>query len=125
MPSACSRNEDKGPPSRSRKAGLFTVGSSKSTSEKVRPAGSWHPSAAQPGAEDTANDGGAKWTDDVVLERCSECGLTIEEYTAEDIGLCIIILGTFMHGEPNLASPMLPEILRIVAKFAEKILYFQ
>jgi hypothetical protein len=100
------------------------VGSSKSTSEKVRPAGSWHPSAAQSGAEDTANDGGAKWTDDVVLERCSECGLTIEEYTAEDIGLCIIILGTFMHGEPNLASPMLPEILRIVAKFADKKLAF-
>lgn len=85
-----------------------------------------HPSAVQPGAEtqpDTVNDGGAKWTDDVVLERCSECGLTIEEYTAEDIGLCIIILGTFMHGEPNLASPMLPEILRIVAKYGPEVFF--
>lgn len=30
--------------------------------------------------------------------------------------MCIINLGTFIHREPSLAAPLLPEILRVVTK---------
>lgn len=48
--------------------------------------------------------------------RCSECGTIKEEYSDEELGLCIINLGTFIHREPSLAAPLLPEILRVVTK---------
>ncbi|KAL1492637.1 hypothetical protein ABEB36_010867 [Hypothenemus hampei] len=56
-------------------------------------------------------------------ERCSECGTTREFYSDEEIGLCIIILGTFIHREPSLAAPMLPDILSIAAKIATNASY--
>ncbi|XP_057672302.1 protein unc-79 homolog isoform X3 [Diorhabda carinulata] len=61
--------------------------------------------------------------DDCVTERCSECGLVKEEYSDEEIGLCIVTLGTFIHREPALAAPMLPDILSIVAKVATNVMY--
>lgn len=61
--------------------------------------------------------------DDCVTERCSECGLVKEEYSDEEIGLCIVTLGTFIHREPALAAPMLPDILSIVAKVATNVTY--
>lgn len=54
--------------------------------------------------------------DYTVCERCSECGALIEEYTDEEVGLLIVILGTFIHREPAMAAPFLPEILTITAK---------
>lgn len=53
----------------------------------------------------------------ILAYRCSECGTTIEEYSDEEIGLCIVTLGTFIHREPALAAPLLPDILNIVAKY--------
>jgi hypothetical protein len=53
--------------------------------------------------------------DECVYERCSECGTVKEEYSDEELGLCIVILGTFVHREPALAAPLLPEILSVVA----------
>lgn len=52
----------------------------------------------------------------VIYCRCSECGTIKEEYSDEELGLCIINLGTFIHREPSLAAPLLPEILRVVTK---------
>lgn len=57
--------------------------------------------------------------DYTVCERCSECGALIEEYTDEEIGLLIVILGTFIHREPSMAAPFLPEILTITAKYVD------
>lgn len=54
--------------------------------------------------------------DDCVLQRCAECGAPREEYSDEELGLCIVILGTFIHREPGLAAPLLPKILSTVAK---------
>lgn len=54
--------------------------------------------------------------DDCVYDRCSECGTIKEEYSDEELGLCIITLGTFIHREPSLAAPLLPEILGVVTK---------
>uniref|UniRef100_A0A1B0CGN7 Protein unc-79 homolog n=2 Tax=Lutzomyia longipalpis TaxID=7200 RepID=A0A1B0CGN7_LUTLO len=56
--------------------------------------------------------------DDCVCGRCGECGAVLEEYSDEEIGILIIILGTFIHREPTLAAPFLPEILLVVSKFA-------
>ncbi|KAL9895818.1 UNC-79 domain-containing protein isoform 2-T3 [Glossina fuscipes fuscipes] len=56
--------------------------------------------------------------DYAVCERCSECGALIEEYTDEEVGLLIVILGTFIHREPAMAAPFLPEILTITAKIS-------
>uniref|UniRef100_A0A1A9ZXT2 Protein unc-79 homolog n=1 Tax=Glossina pallidipes TaxID=7398 RepID=A0A1A9ZXT2_GLOPL len=56
--------------------------------------------------------------DYTVCERCSECGALIEEYTDEEVGLLIVILGTFIHREPAMAAPFLPEILTITAKIS-------
>ncbi|XP_076225876.1 UNC-79 domain-containing protein isoform X2 [Nomia melanderi] len=61
--------------------------------------------------------------DDCIYERCSECGTLKEEYSDEELGLCIINLGTFIHREPSLAAPLLPEILRVVTKVALNAMY--
>ncbi|XP_020280656.1 protein unc-79 homolog isoform X3 [Pseudomyrmex gracilis] len=60
---------------------------------------------------------------DCVYDRCSECGTIKEEYSDEELGLCIITLGTFIHREPSLAAPLLPEILSIVTKVALNAMY--
>ncbi|XP_015191031.1 PREDICTED: protein unc-79 homolog isoform X6 [Polistes dominula] len=61
--------------------------------------------------------------DDCVYDRCSDCGTVKEEYSDEELGLCIIILGTFIHREPSLAAPLLPEILSVVTKVALHAMY--
>lgn len=54
--------------------------------------------------------------DDCVCHRCSECGVLLEEYSDEEIGIMVIGLGTFIHREASIAAPFLPEILAIVTK---------
>ncbi|XP_011310336.1 protein unc-79 homolog isoform X3 [Fopius arisanus] len=61
--------------------------------------------------------------DDCIYDRCSECGTVKEEYSDEELGLCIITLGTFIHREPALAAPLLPDILGIVTKVAQNAMY--
>lgn len=39
-----------------------------------------------------------------------------EEYNDDEIGLCIIVLGTLVHREPALAAPILHQIISAVAK---------
>ncbi|CAH1121159.1 unnamed protein product [Ceutorhynchus assimilis] len=61
--------------------------------------------------------------DESVKERCSECGTARETYSDEEVGLCIVALGTFIHREPSLAAPLLPDILSIIAKIATNAFY--
>nr|XP_040575380.1 protein unc-79 homolog [Lepeophtheirus salmonis] len=61
--------------------------------------------------------------EDAVVDRCSQCGQIKEEYSDEEIGLCIIILNTFINREPGLAAPLLPEILLTVTRIAQKSRY--
>ncbi|KAG9510802.1 Protein unc-79-like protein [Fragariocoptes setiger] len=42
----------------------------------------------------------------------------VEEFSDKDLSLCMVILETFIHHEPAMAAPVLPNILRIVAKYA-------
>ena len=61
--------------------------------------------------------------DDIVLDRCSDCGAIIEHYAHDEIGLCIVALATYIHREPSLAAPIMPDILRVVAKIAQQYFY--
>ncbi|XP_035227755.1 protein unc-79 homolog isoform X3 [Stegodyphus dumicola] len=61
--------------------------------------------------------------DDMVIERCTECGAVLEEYSDEEIGLCIVILSTFVHREAAMAAPLLPNMLRVVARIASSPSY--
>ncbi|XP_017847927.1 protein unc-79 homolog isoform X4 [Drosophila busckii] len=54
--------------------------------------------------------------DYTIVERCSDCGAVIEEYTDEEIGIFIVILGTFIHREPAMAAPFLPEVLTMTSR---------
>ncbi|XP_023291299.2 protein unc-79 homolog isoform X9 [Lucilia cuprina] len=109
---------------------------------RSRYAGSWPPPPYQPPEEqdDDLDDGlenglggqtipqpdrvsTRRVGDYTVCERCSECGALIEEYTDEEIGLLIVILGTFIHREPSMAAPFLPEILTITSKISSTCTY--
>lgn len=52
-----------------------------------------------------------------LLFRCSDCGTRKEEYSDDEIGLCIVLLGTFVHRAPSVAACLLPEILTVLAKY--------
>lgn len=95
-------------------------------------AGSWQPSNYKTEEdEQEEQDGNVSFNEarpstsnrvgeDTVVDRCAECGAAKEEYGDEEIGILIIILGTFIHREPQLAAPFMPEILMIVSKFASQ-----
>ena len=55
---------------------------------------------------------------DGIHERCLTCNNVYQEFSEEEIGMCIVILRTFIHREPSLAASILPEILKLVSKFA-------
>lgn len=56
--------------------------------------------------------------DDCMVYRCMECGEVLEEFSNDDLGLCIIILSTFVYRQPGLAAPLLPRMLKTVARVA-------
>lgn len=121
-----SRNEKfRNQRNRLRKVGLFANETIPNVSEgKIRYAGSFPPpSLVRDDSDDDSHINDMQQTmsaqrvgDDCVCERCSECGAMKEEYSDDEIGLLIISLGTFIHREPALAAPFLPEILAIVSK---------
>ena len=54
----------------------------------------------------------------ILGDRCTRCGMPIEEYSEDEIGLCLTILETFINEEPALVAPLLPEILLTVSRIA-------
>ncbi|XP_063897026.1 protein unc-79 homolog [Helicoverpa armigera] len=51
--------------------------------------------------------------------RCAECGTAVEQYSDEELGLCIIVLATFVHREPAAAAGMLPALLHNVSRVVQ------
>ena len=51
----------------------------------------------------------------LLWSRCSDCGQVREDYTEEELGLCVVVLATFVHREPSLAACLLPDMLRAVS----------
>lgn len=118
---------------RLRKTGPFAIDSIQIPDSRLNFAGAWQPSNYKPEEEEPeepfeshvsfneARQGASNRVgEDTVVDRCSECGAAKEEYGDEEIGILIIILGTFIHREPQLAAPFMPEILTIVSKFASQ-----
>lgn len=117
---------------RLQKTGPLAIDSIQIPDSRLNFAGSWQPSNYKSEEEEpeeqeshvsfnearqgTSNRVG----EDTVVDRCAECGAAKEEYGDEEIGILIIILGTFIHREPQLAAPFMPEILTIVSKFASQ-----
>lgn len=117
---------------RLRKTGPFAIDSIQIPDSRLKFAGAWQPSNYKDEEEmeeeennisiNESRHGGTsnRVGEDTVVDRCSECGAAKEEYSDEEIGILIIILGTFIHREPQLAAPFMPEILTIVSKFASQ-----
>ncbi|XP_041983202.1 protein unc-79 homolog [Aricia agestis] len=51
--------------------------------------------------------------------RCSECGALEEQYSDEELGLCVIALATYVRREPAPAAPLLPALLHAVSRVVQ------
>lgn len=126
-------------PRKQRKSGLSTVeiqrtldtrGGAARRARKSEPSsGGPTPSKRRPGSSSggggggSGGGGGRAIAEEAVPERCPECALPLEHYGDEELGLCIVLLATFVHRQPALAAPLLPEILRLVARVASQVYY--
>ncbi|KAJ6661828.1 hypothetical protein lerEdw1_012999 [Lerista edwardsae] len=66
-----------------------------------------------PAPEDFADDQPTMMTD-----KCHDCGAILEEYDEETLGLAIVVLSTFIHLSPDLAAPLLLDIMQSVGRLA-------
>ncbi|XP_029453714.1 protein unc-79 homolog [Rhinatrema bivittatum] len=54
----------------------------------------------------------------LMTDKCHDCGAILEEYDEETLGLAIIVLSTFIHLSPDLAAPLLLDIMQSVGRLA-------
>ncbi|XP_028922162.1 protein unc-79 homolog isoform X2 [Ornithorhynchus anatinus] len=66
-----------------------------------------------PAPEDFADEQPTMMTD-----KCHDCGAILEEYDEETLGLAIVVLSTFIHLSPDLAAPLLLDIMQSVGRLA-------
>ncbi|CAH2242905.1 jg14475 [Pararge aegeria aegeria] len=57
-------------------------------------------------------------------EKGGECGGVAEQYSDEELGLCVIVLATFVRREPAAAAALLPALLHSVTRCAPFRYYF-
>uniref|UniRef100_A0A8D2QTN8 Unc-79 homolog, NALCN channel complex subunit n=1 Tax=Zosterops lateralis melanops TaxID=1220523 RepID=A0A8D2QTN8_ZOSLA len=57
----------------------------------------------------------------LMTDKCHDCGAVLEEYDEETLGLAIVVLSTFIHLSPDLAAPLLLDIMQSVGR----ILYLE
>ncbi|XP_064602074.1 protein unc-79 homolog isoform X2 [Liolophura sinensis] len=60
----------------------------------------------------------SRCSETLLVERCPECNAVLEQYDEDTVGQCIIVLATFIHREPSLATPILLETFQTVARIA-------
>ncbi|XP_070402862.1 protein unc-79 homolog isoform X3 [Nothobranchius furzeri] len=51
-------------------------------------------------------------------DRCRDCAAVLEEYDEETLALAVIVLSMFIHLSPDLAAPMLLDIMQSVGRLA-------
>uniref|UniRef100_A0A8C1WI19 Unc-79 homolog, NALCN channel complex subunit n=1 Tax=Cyprinus carpio TaxID=7962 RepID=A0A8C1WI19_CYPCA len=51
------------------------------------------------------------------LIRCRDCGAVLEEYDEETLALAVVVLSMFIHLSPDLAAPLLLEIMQSVGRY--------
>lgn len=61
--------------------------------------------------------------EETVIDRCATCGALTERYTHSEVALALVVVNTFVHRDPQLAAPLLPEILIVAARIAAQPLY--
>lgn len=49
--------------------------------------------------------------------RCRDCGAVLEEYDEETLALAVVVLSMFIHLSPDLAAPLLLEIMQSVGRY--------
>ncbi|XP_063295115.1 protein unc-79 homolog isoform X5 [Pelobates fuscus] len=54
----------------------------------------------------------------IMSDKCHDCGAILEEYDEETLGLAIVVLLTFIHLSPDLAAPLLLDIMQSVGRLA-------
>ncbi|XP_015206538.1 protein unc-79 homolog isoform X2 [Lepisosteus oculatus] len=62
-----------------------------------------------------------EFTDDqptTMTDRCHDCGAVLEEYDEETLGLAVVVLSMFIHLSPDLAAPLLLDIMQSVGRLA-------
>ncbi|XP_041949366.1 protein unc-79 homolog isoform X2 [Alosa sapidissima] len=67
-----------------------------------------------------------EFTDDqptTMTDRCRDCGAILEEYDEETLGLAVVVLSMFIHLSPDLAAPLLLDILQSVGRLASSANY--
>ncbi|MEE6494417.1 hypothetical protein FKM82_017128 [Ascaphus truei] len=52
----------------------------------------------------------------VMTDKCHDCGAILEEYDEETLGLAIVVLLTFIHLSPDLAAPLLLDVMQSVGR---------
>ena len=61
--------------------------------------------------------------EDTVIDRCSKCGAIQEKYSHPELSLCLVVLNTLVHRDPELTASLLPEIFIVVSRLAGMSLY--
>ncbi|KAI4535228.1 hypothetical protein MJG53_012933 [Ovis ammon polii x Ovis aries] len=59
----------------------------------------------------------------VMTDKCHDCGAILEEYDEETLGLAIVVLSTFIHLSPDLAAPLLLDIMQSVGRLASSMTF--
>ncbi|RVE57243.1 hypothetical protein OJAV_G00214050 [Oryzias javanicus] len=54
----------------------------------------------------------------LMSDRCRDCAAVLEEYDEETLSLAVIVLSMFIHLSPDLAAPMLLDIMQSVGRLA-------
>uniref|UniRef100_A0A8C9UBS3 Unc-79 homolog, NALCN channel complex subunit n=1 Tax=Serinus canaria TaxID=9135 RepID=A0A8C9UBS3_SERCA len=52
----------------------------------------------------------------LMTDKCHDCGAVLEEYDEETLGLAIVVLSTFIHLSPDLAAPLLLDIMQSIER---------
>ncbi|XP_064181331.1 protein unc-79 homolog isoform X6 [Anguilla rostrata] len=53
-----------------------------------------------------------------MTDRCRDCGAVLEEYDEDTLGLAVVVLSMFIHLSPDLAAPLLLDIMQSVGRLA-------
>ncbi|XP_036397725.1 protein unc-79 homolog isoform X5 [Megalops cyprinoides] len=56
-----------------------------------------------------------------MTDRCRDCGAVLEEYDEETLGLAVVVLSMFIHLSPDLAAPLLLDIMQSVGRLASTV----
>uniref|UniRef100_A0A8C4EX94 Unc-79 homolog, NALCN channel complex subunit n=1 Tax=Dicentrarchus labrax TaxID=13489 RepID=A0A8C4EX94_DICLA len=55
-------------------------------------------------------------------DRCRDCAAVLEEYDEETLSLAVVVLSMFIHLSPDLAAPMLLDIMQSVGRYSSILL---